>query len=94
MTKNEYLKALEKQIERLDSEIEKLKIKSERASADLKAGYEEILADIRIKQVELRPHLKELRRVGDETWVEVKGGLEKAWDDLKNAVANAAARFK
>lgn len=94
MNRSEYVKALEQKLERLDAEIAKLKIKSERAGADLKAGYEDILADLRLKRVELQPRLRELKRVGDEAWVEVKDGLDVAWKDLKNAVGNAVSRFK
>ena len=94
MTRNEYLKALEEKLERLDAEIAKLKIKSERAGADLKAGYEDILAGLRLKRVEMQPRLKELKRAGDEAWIEVKDGLEVSWKDLKNAVGHAVSRFK
>lgn len=94
MARNEYIQTLEEQLERLDQEIAKLKIKSERAGADLKAGYGEMIADLRMKQIELQPRLQELKRVGGETWVEVRGGLQTAWSDLKVAVGHAVSRFK
>jgi hypothetical protein len=94
MAQNEYLKSLGLKLERLDSQVQKLKIKGERAGADLKAGYNEVRADLRLKQIDLRPRFRELRRVSDETWIEFKGGLGTAWDEMKSAVSHAVSRFK
>jgi chromosome segregation ATPase len=94
MKKNEYLRTLEEQLERLEAEIAKLKIKSERAGADLKAGYDEIIADLKLRSIELRPKIRELRRAGDDAWVDVRAGLEDAWGDLKKAVGSAVSRFR
>ncbi|GJL79191.1 MAG: hypothetical protein NPINA01_21800 [Nitrospinaceae bacterium] len=93
-TKEAYLQKFRAQLDEWDAEIQKLKARAQKASAELKIDYKEDLEEMRAKQEVARKKLDELTHSGDEAWEDLKDGMEKAWNDLGAAVKSAISRFK
>jgi len=91
--KDAYREKLEAQIEEQRARLELLKAKAKRAAADVKImAYEEI-ADADAKLNALKTKLNELSHASGDAWQDMKGGIEKAWDDLTASCKKAAQRF-
>jgi len=91
--KDVYREKLEAQIEEQRARLELLKAKAKRAAADVKIiAYEEI-GDSDAKLDALKGKLKELGNASGDAWQEMKGGIEKAWEDLTVSCKKAAHRF-
>ena len=91
--KDAYREKLEARIEEQRARLELLKAKAKRAAADVKImAYEEI-GDADAKLDALKAKLKELGHASGDAWQDMKGGIEKAWDDLTASCKKAAQRF-
>ena len=77
----------------VDSEIEKLKAKADKAEADTQLKYYKQIEEIRSMQESAANKLVELKDAGDDAWEDLKAGIDNAWDSLGSAVKLAASRF-
>jgi hypothetical protein len=87
----------QKQQARLDewkAEIEKLKAKASRASADAQLDINNHIAALEKKVEAGQAKLSELAAAGEESWESIKEGVEAAWSVLSSAVRDATAKFK
>jgi len=93
-TKDVYKARIDAQLKEWSAKIAELKVKAERAEADLKAGYLKEVEGLKVKKEALQLKLEELKKTGDEAWETLKAGMEHAASDLKTAINNAAEKFK
>jgi len=94
MSKKEaYEQNLQVQLEEWNARIKLLKAKAEKAEADAKVRYYDELDLLREKQSVMRHKMQELKNAGDDAWEDLKDGINKARDSLKDALADAASRF-
>ncbi len=92
--KDEYYEKLEAQLKDWGKQIDELKAKAAQASAEMKEKYDETLQVLIAKRDEVASRLLELRKSGDEAWVDIKVGLENALDEMRGAFDNAVSKFK
>ena len=92
--KRAYQQQMEAQFKEWSAKIETLKAKAEKAEAKVKVGYYDVLEQVRGKQTQLRQKLDALRNTGTGAWEDVKGGVEKAWGELRAAFDRATGRMK
>jgi len=92
--KNAYREKMEAQIAEQCARLELLKARAKVAVADGKIMAYEELADADQKLEALKSRLKSLTDAGGDAWQEMKGGVEKAWDDLSKSCKSAANKFK
>jgi hypothetical protein len=82
------------QLKEWSAEIARLKVKANRAKAEVKIEYYKTLETLQVKQDAARTKLKELRSAGDDAWEDVKAGAENVWTEIKTILQSAASRFK
>ncbi len=92
--KEEYQKKLQEELDEWGREIDKLKVLADKAKAGLKTEYQKEVLDLKAKRQAAQGKLDELKKESGEAWVDLKGGIEIAWDALGKAVKSAASRFK
>lgn len=85
---------LEEQIKEWGVDIEKLKLRANKAGADAKTEIDREIATLRAKLNEAKKKLVELKTAGDAASVEMRKGVENAWLEMKKAFENATAKFK
>jgi chromosome segregation ATPase len=85
---------LEEQLKEWGVDLEKLKLRANKARADAKTEIDREIASLRAKLNETQKKLVELKTAGDAASVEMKKGVENAWVEMKKAFENATAKFK
>ena len=85
---------LEEQLKEWGVDIEKLKLRANKAGADAKTEIDREIATLRAKLNEAKKKLVELKTAGDAASVEMRKGIENAWLEMKKAFENATAKFK
>lgn len=90
---NAYRQKLEARLDQWRAEITKLEAKAAEASADTRIEYQKQIDNLRSKQDDARKKLAEFNEAGGQAREDLKSGLEKAWNDLGEAVRNARERF-
>ncbi|MBC8287171.1 MAG: coiled coil domain-containing protein [Nitrospinae bacterium] len=91
-TKDEYIKKMEVKMDEWSGEI--LKVRAEKAEADLKINYMVDIEKLREKQATAKKKLSELNDAGEDAWEDIKTGIESSWAELKKGIASATSRFK
>jgi chromosome segregation ATPase len=91
--KQAYEKKLEAQIDEWNADIDKLKAKAKKASADAEANYEKEIDKLESRRDDMNEKLEELKSASEDAWEDVKGGAESAWKSMSDAVSSAASRF-
>ena len=91
--KSAYRQKLEARLDQWRAEIDKLEAKAVEAGADARIEYRDQLETLRGKQAEARRKLSELDDATSDAWQDLKGGIERAWTDLGDAVKKATQRF-
>jgi chromosome segregation ATPase len=88
-----YVERLKTQLGGWSADIEKLKARAGRISADARAEYEEQLAALREQRDALAAKVTELQEASDDAWDDVKKGVQAAWDAAKENFQKAMSRF-
>jgi len=85
---------MEAQLSEWGAEIDKLKARADKASADTKQGYYDQIESLHAKQASVQTKLQELKTSSDDAWEDLKEGLEHSWKQVKDSFNKAADRFK
>jgi nucleotide-binding universal stress UspA family protein len=92
--KKAYQEKVELQLKEWGAQIDELKARAEKSKADLKVKYEEQIKDLKSKQEDVKQKLSEIKGYGGEAWEDLRGGVEKALGELKDAIGKAVSRFR
>lgn len=93
-TKQAYEKKYQAQLDEWRAEIDKLRAKAEQADADTRIKYQKQIEELRAMQDDGVAKLEELRRAGNDAWLDLKIGMDSAWDSFNTALKSARSRFK
>jgi hypothetical protein len=89
-----YLQKMRAQLDEWKADVDKLKAKASRTSADARLRMNKQIEMLESKIEEGKTKLSELSSASEDTWESLKEGIESAWDSMKSAVSDAAAKFK
>ena len=89
-----YQQKMQAQLDDLRAKIDTLKVKASLASADANVEMSKQVAAMEDRIEEGKVKLSKLAESSDEAWETMKDGMESAWDSLKAAASEAAAKFK
>ena len=92
--REEYQGKMEAQLGEWGKEIDKLQAKADQAKEDAKQGYLDQVKDLRAKQAAMKAKLHELKTANEGAWGYLKEGVDKSWNETKDAFNKAADRFK
>ncbi|WP_116473251.1 sll1863 family stress response protein [Zobellella maritima] len=92
--KDAYQQKLRSQLDEWDAELNRLKAKADMAKADIQIEYNKQIKALQSKRDEAGKKLAELEQASDDAWVDLKSGIENAWESLGQALKSASSRFK
>jgi len=78
-----YEARLDQQFAKWDADLEILKARARDTSVDGMMKFDETVETLKRKQAEAGVHLARLKASGDDTWEQVKTGLDTAWDEVR-----------
>ena len=84
--KKAYADKFEAQLKSLTADLDKLKAKAQGASADLRITINKQIEEFQVKQQAAKAKFEEYKSASADRVEAVKGGLEKAWNDLKHSM--------
>jgi hypothetical protein len=92
--KEEYVKHLQSELEKLDAQLAAWKKKASSAKDDAKAGLEEKIQDLEKQRDSFRKKLDGFAKDSKDAWEDLKKGMDNALGDLKDAFDKAKDHFK
>ena len=91
-TKDQYVEKGQAEIDKWNAEIENLEAKIT-ADAKTKLEHEEHMNALRQKRDEAKAKLAEIQAAGDDTWEDLKDGLESIWTSIKDGFEKVKSKF-
>lgn len=85
---------MQAQLDELKADVDVLKAKASGASATAQLEMQKHIETLQGKIEDGKAKLSALAQTSEEAWVPLKEGMESAWDTMKSAVREAAAKFK
>jgi DNA repair exonuclease SbcCD ATPase subunit len=89
-----YREKLEAKIKELKTRVELLEAKAAQIKAESELEFNKHLAELRQKRDALQGKLDEIKKSGGEAWQDLRSGMEKATDELKQAIDRAMDKFR
>ena len=89
-----YQRKYEARLDELRARIDQVQAKMRAASADKEIDYRQRLEELRQKRDALAGRLKEMRDAGQESWSQLRQGVERAANDLEAAWRAAKDKLK
>lgn len=90
--KDEYQKAMEGELAKLNEQIKTLRDKLSDLSGDAKARAEKEIGKLEKQRDEFAKKLEGMKSAGAEAWQHVQQGIDSSWETLKKAYDEAASR--
>jgi peptidoglycan hydrolase CwlO-like protein len=82
----EFDRKAEREFHKLGKQLDDLKAQSQKQTGDAKAALDKKIAQAQQKIDDLKPKLAELKTATTNAWSDIKSGLEKGLDDVRNAL--------
>ena len=89
-----YQQKMQARLDEWKAEVDRLKAKASGASADVQLDMNKQIRVLERSIEEGKAKLTELAEASEDGGESIKDGVESAWDSLKSAATDAAAKFK
>ena len=83
--RTEYEGSMECKMKELGAKIDEFSAKACSAKDHAKEQAETKMLELNVKREQATKHMKEMKEASGEAWTEFKGGLDKAFEELKQA---------
>ena len=93
-THDEYFKKMDAQLKKWDADVDALNASGEKASAEARDTYKEQVKALRVDRDAAYKKLREMRAAGEKAGLEMKVGMDVAWQAMKKGLEKAASNFK
>jgi predicted nucleic acid-binding Zn-ribbon protein len=94
ITKEEYIKTIKTTLDGLTAGIEKIEHRAESVGENAKAKLQARIADLREKRDAAFLKIQQIKDTGEDTWQDLKLGIENVINSLKDTLAKTMAGFK
>ena len=92
--RTEYIEKLSAQMMEWDTEIERLKDKTESATAESKSDYSQAIAALQSKRDEAAQKLQGISAASDHEWEDLKTGTDQVWGEVRTILRDAVLKIK
>ncbi len=92
--KEEYIDKLSAQLKGWGVQIDRLKDKAEKGTAEIKVAIDKEVVVLNKMMKDAQKNLQEIKEKTGPAWKVFAEGANKAWNDLREAVHQAAEKFK
>src|SRR6056297_2268571 len=91
--KEAYQQKLRAKLDEWQANIDKLNAQARQAQADARIDYEKQREQLRAQRDEMASQLEKLQKSQTEAFSALKSGVDKAWDEMSDAMQRAWSRF-
>lgn len=89
-----YEEKMDAQLQEWGAKFEELRAQADKAEADAKIQLYAQIEALRAKQVAAAKKLRHLKEAGEDSWEDIRAGVESAWGELGKAVDTTISNFK
>lgn len=94
MDRKAYIDWVAAQMKEMDAEARKIEARVQKAAARARIVHSDEIKAVRERLNSVGTKLEQVKKSSGDAWHELKPGVKKSLDDLKDAVHAAASKFK
>ena len=91
--KSEFKQKLDTQVNELEAQVDKLKLKAKEATEEAKEKYNELIDELEPKIANLKLRLKNISESSDLVWDDLKEGGVAIWEQIKSTFVKVKSHF-
>lgn len=92
--KEEYIEKLDEQLKAWSARIDELAEKAEHEALEHKTKLQREIEDFKVRRLEAQFKLRQMSDTTGDAWEKLAAGMDRAWEDMKEAMHRIADRFK
>jgi predicted nucleic acid-binding Zn-ribbon protein len=92
--KDKLLAAMQTQLEAMEANIEKLRLKGKDLASDTKSSWELKMAALEQKRETAKEKIAEISKSTSQAWSDIEKCAKTAWEDLSKAFLEASKEFE
>ena len=92
--KKAYEKKIQAQVDEWNAEIEKLKAQASQVRADMQINYNNQIEELQQRKKSVNKKLTQLKQASEESWEDLKAGIDEGIDLFKITVDSIISRYK
>ncbi len=89
-----YVAKMKTKLDKWNAKIDRLEIEARQAGSDKNAELCSQVVSLQAKRTEVKERIEALLRASEDTWRELRTGVESSWGGLEKAAHSAIAIFK
>ena len=93
-TREEFIAETKRKIDQLNAAIARWEDRAAAGAEEMKAKWIKEREKLEKRRDKMNAELEKLQAASSDAWIDLKIGARKAWDELKDAIGNAAEHFK
>jgi len=78
-----YVKKIEAQLDEWSAELDRLEAKLKKGEANAEIKYQEQFSQLRESREELKMKLGQLKKASEDSWEDLKGGVENSFNKVR-----------
>jgi TolA-binding protein len=90
----QYADTLNDKLQEFDTQLQSLQQQGEQLAGEAQKQWQQQMQNLQQKRQQVAGDLQRLKDASGDAWLDVKSGLDDAWQDLQGAASKAAERFK
>jgi hypothetical protein len=90
-SRQEYIQSLHNEIDEWNKQIDRLTARAGMAEADYRLELETKIDSLKQQRAAIEAEVENLSTTSEESWKDLKEGLDSAWDKMSEAVSKAVA---
>lgn len=92
--KEAYEQKIQAQLDEWDSKILELKVQAVKTTADVQININNQIRELRSKKETLNEKLNELKEASEDSWEDLKAGIEEGVEILMTTIDSIISRYK
>jgi hypothetical protein len=93
-SKEAYQEKMEAEVELALAKLATLKAQARTSTADARIKYSKQIETLEQEVIAIRIKVKEMAAAGEDSWEQLRYGVEHGWSALSTAVQDAVAKYK
>jgi len=91
--RTQFVDRILREIEDWEAKLEPLKLKAKLGEMEVRERFEVLEETVTSATRPIRTKLKELKYETGEAWMDIAGGCESSWNEVKASIKSAIARY-
>jgi len=89
-----FVATLKSKLDQANEQLDELEARLQEVNADVRQQYQQEMDGLKARRDAYKQRAQELEAAGSDAWMDLRSGLDEAWQNLTDALEKAKTRFE